>query len=138
MLSQLLWVLRSHSQTAEAGKIPCAVFCQHRGSQHRFDWHGRQMKGVPLTGSSTESGLEAWDLGVEAVCCRCLPWGEAPRPRHGLAESPPMGRGVPRLPRGLFEGNGEFGHIQAQPGEPERIPRISPSTRASVIFLGIK
>lgn len=100
---------------------------RYRGPQHCFDWHGGQIRKVPLTGNSKESGQEAWDVGVEAACSRCLPWGEAPR--LGLAEEPPMGRGAPS--RGA-------GSLVTSRHRPERIPTISPSRRASVIFLGIK
>lgn len=89
---------------------------------------------VPFNWKSQRKRAGGVGLGVEAVCCRCLPWGEAPRPRHRLAQHPPMGRGALWLPPAWLEGNWEFGHIP----RPEQIPRISPSAGASAIFLGMR
>lgn len=69
-----------------------------RGSHHCFDLQGREVQ--PLTGSSKGIGQRGWGLGVEAVCCHCLPWRKAPA---ALAQriNPTHGQGSSAAPKGL-------------------------------------
>ena len=110
------------------------------GSHHCFDLHGREIRRVPLTGSSKEIGRGAWGLGGEAICHQCLPWRKAPCPEQaawGGRSNHPWAGELCGSQRSCFTGIMSL-VISRHSLVLEQILRSSASSTASAIFLGFK
>lgn len=111
-----------------------------RESHRCFDLHGREIRRVSLTGSSKEIGQGGVGFGCGAICCQCLPWRKAPRPGQaawGGRSNHPWAGELCGSQRARFRGTVSL-VISRHSLVLEQILRTSPSTTASVIFLGFK
>lgn len=77
-------------------------------------------------------------MGVEAVCRQCLLWRKAHHPEQAAWGGRSNGQGSSVAPKGFILGEPLSLVISRHSLVLEQILRSSPSTTASVIFLGFK